>query len=282
MFANSTSRKRLITVLSLMLCFLLLVPVAEAGKKKKKKKKKKPQQTPTTETTPAPPAGLSTPPAAVLQANRHITAYQPAAASEALSGVADETSAWVGTARGRILTLKREYDSAETELRQAADLDPKNPAPVLFLGDASSYAGKPGTAGDAWAQAETRARALLSVKADDADALYFLGIAQQRQKRFADALKTLEQAKSLSPGDPMIDFEIGATNVYLQNWQRAFDSLSAAIDKNPGMAYAYYYRGLAAGKVNKKDILYNDLDHFVKMAPDAPEASNAKQLLGAF
>jgi tetratricopeptide (TPR) repeat protein len=178
--------------------------------------------------------------------------------------------------------MKKDYEAAATELRQAADTDSKNPAPVLFLGDAFSYAEKRGQASDAWAQAETRARALLSVKADDADALYLLGTAQQRQKRFGEALKTLGQAKTLRPDDPMIEFEIGATNVYLQEWQKAFDSLSAAIEKNPDIAYAYYYRGLAAGKVNKKDVLYNDLDRFVKMAPDAPEAANAKQLLGAF
>jgi tetratricopeptide (TPR) repeat protein len=281
MLVKSTHHKRLITLLSLMLCLLLLAPTAEAGKKKKKKKKKA-APTATTEEASAPATGLSTPPAEVIEANHYLAAYDADAASKALSGLSADTSGWVGTANGRVLTLEKQYEAATKQLRQAADIDPANPAPVLFLGDAFAYAEKPAQASDAWAQTETRARALLAANENDADGLYFLGAAQQRQKRFAEALNTLERAKALRPGDPMIDLEIGVTHVYLQNWQQAFDRLSAAIDKNPGTAYAYYYRGLAAGKVNKKDILYNDLDRFVKMAPDAPEATNAKQLLGAF
>ena len=37
-----------------------------------------------------------------------------------------------------------------------------------------------------------------------------------------------------------------------------------------------------AAKLGRKDILYNDLDRFVKMAPEAPEAANARQILNSF
>ena len=58
--------------------------------------------------------------------------------------------------------------------------------------------------------------------------------------------------------------------------------MTAAIDQTPGIALAYYYRGLTAGKLDRKDLLYNDLDRFVRMAPDAPEAAYARRLLAAF
>ena len=67
-----------------------------------------------------------------------------------------------------------------------------------------------------------------------------------------------------------------------QQWQKAFDELGAALDRNPGVALAYYYRGLAAGKLDRKDVLFNDLDRFVAMAPTAPEADYARQLLSSF
>jgi len=48
-----------------------------------------------------------------------------------------------------------------------------------------------------------------------------------------------------------------------------------------GLAYAYYYRGLAAEKLGRKDLLINDLDRFLALAPNAPEAAQARALLNA-
>ena len=61
--------------------------------------------------------------------------------------------------------------------------------------------------------------------------------------------------------------------------QAAFDSLSQAIDLYSGYAYAYYYRALAADKIGKKDITVNDLDRFLRLAPNAPEAPKAERIL---
>ena len=54
--------------------------------------------------------------------------------------------------------------------------------------------------------------------------------------------------------------------------QAAFDALSQAIELYSGYAYAYYYRALAANQINRKDITVNDLDRFLALAPNAPEA----------
>ena len=60
--------------------------------------------------------------------------------------------------------------------------------------------------------------------------------------------------------------------------QAAFDQLSRAIDSYSGYAYAYYYRALAAIKIDRKDIAIEDLEWFLRLAPDAPEAPKAKRL----
>ena len=65
------------------------------------------------------------------------------------------------------------------------------------------------------------------------------------------------------------------------NNQAGFDQLSNAIDLNSGYAYAYYYRALAAEKIGRKDITVNDLDRFLRLAPDAPEAEKASRILQA-
>ena len=228
-------------------------------------------------------SGLAAPSAAAREADRHLNAYDTAAADAALEKTSDETTdAWIATARGRVLEQKKDYDAAAAELRRAADLDPRNPAPVLFLGDTRTYSGDKGSASDAYAQAEARARALLEADPKDPEGLYFLGVAQQRQRRFEDAAKALEEARSARPDDSGILYQLGATRFYQEQFQAAFDLLSEALEKNSGLAYAYYYRGLAAAKLQRKDLLFNDLDKFVKMAPNAPEAATAKQILASY
>ena len=274
----TTLKKTLALTATLAVVGLLLAADASAADGKKKKKKK----SSTTETTTEEATTQAEPPKEVKQARAHLAAFQTESAREALEPLANSNDAVVLTTRGRVDAQAKNYDSAVAALKQAADIDAASPAPSLYLGDAFAYSAKTTSANDAWKQAEARAKAMTAANPDSVEGLYFLGAAQQRQKKFADAAATFERARSLAPKDPEIAFESGVTFFYLEKWQQAFDSLSAAIDKSPDFAYAYYYRGMAAGKLDRKDLLFNDLDRFVKMAPEAAEAASAKQILSAF
>ena len=48
-----------------------------------------------------------------------------------------------------------------------------------------------------------------------------------------------------------------------------------------GFAHAYYYRGLCWDKLGRKDKMLSDLDRFVSLAPNAPEAERAAAILQA-
>ena len=76
-----------------------------------------------------------------------------------------------------------------------------------------------------------------------------------------------------------IVFQTGATQLFQKNWQAALDTLTRAIDMDSGIAYAYYYRGLAANGVGKKSLMVNDFDRFLFMASNAPEAEQVSRLL---
>lgn len=269
-------------VLPLAFAVFLLGADAEAGKKKKKDKKgKKPAATEAAQTeSPPAAAGLTAPPREVETAHRHLLAYETRQAREALADVA-ASDPWATTARGWLLQQENDLEAAAAESRRAAALDPTNPAPLLQLGESLTLAQKAG-AEEAYAEAATRAKALVEATGEDARALMYLGVAQQRQKRFDESAATLERARLLAPDDPMVLFHLGTTRFYQQRWQDAFDRLGAALERTPGIALAYYYRGLAAGKLDRKDLLYNDLDRFVRMAPTAPEADYARRLLAAF
>jgi len=66
-----------------------------------------------------------------------------------------------------------------------------------------------------------------------------------------------------------------------RNWGQAVETLTEALNKNSEIAYAYYFRALAADKVDRKDLLINDLNRFLALAPNAPDAARARRLLEA-
>lgn len=278
MSSRSDVRTYLLIGLSLALCALLLAPVAEAGKKKNKKKKKK-QAAPTTQVEQA-PAARQGPSKAVQAAFDHLRAYETGKARTALESVPDD-NVYAMTALGLVLEQEKDYGAASAKLRQAADRYAADPAPVFYLGETHIHTRDMAAADDAFAQAETRARAALAANPDDVEALYYLGASQQRQRRYDDAIATLEKARKADPDNAMVVYQLGATRAFQEQWQKAHDLLTEAIDIDSGIAYAYYYRGLAAGKMGRKDLLINDLDRFLAMAPSAPEADNAKKIRGA-
>ncbi len=278
------SKKRLLTLCWLLVGCLVLGAAddAFAGKKKKKKKKKKKRdkaevtESVDSTTTSAAPA----PPKVVGKVQTRLLAYDTQAARDLLAGETIDSNVHLAIADGRVLDQEAKYSKAIDRLAAAVEMASDDPAPLVYLGEAHLRAGSTSAANDAFARAEQRAKALLGSSASDATTLYYLGVAQQRQKRFGEAIATLEQARDESPRDPLVVYQIGATHAFQRDWSEAIDALTASIELDPGIAYAYYYRGLAAGEAGRKDLLVNDLDRFLAMAPNAPEAEQARRLLG--
>lgn len=280
----STHRRRIHTLTWLLALALLLGAADEglAGRKKKDKGKKKKnkqdsaQQAEESQT----PASKDAPPKVVQEIDTRLKAYDTAAARGLLVGASTDSSVHLKVAEGRVLEQEAKYADAIQRLSTAATEASSDPAPLVFLGEAYLRTDNAASANDAFARAEQRARAILAEAPADAEALYHLGVAQQRQKKFTEALATLDKARAESPRDAMIHYQIGATQAFQRNWTAAIDALTRAIEIDPGIAYAYYYRGLAAGQAGRKDLLVNDLDRFLAMAPNAPEAEQARRLLG--
>jgi Tfp pilus assembly protein PilF len=79
----------------------------------------------------------------------------------------------------------------------------------------------------------------------------------------------------------MTNYQIGFGYLYEKQWQKAKDALDKVVAADPKYAHAHYYRGLAWDKLGRKDNMLIDMDTFVKLAPDSPEASKAQALLAA-
>lgn len=115
----------------------------------------------------------------------------------------------------------------------------------------------------------------------DADAWLQLGIARQRLGQYSKAIEALERARELEPGRAETLYQLGRTYAFAERWQDALNVLNAAIERDSGLAYAYYYRGLTANRLGNKERTINDLDRFVTLAPKAPEAERARRIVRA-
>ncbi len=212
---------------------------------------------------------------------RKLLAYDPEAARAELGDLARRESCETLTALGRIEEQERNYDKAARTLKKAGQTDPADPAPWVYLGETYLHQRSQGAATSAFREAEKRARAAVAKSPNDAEAHYYLGVARQRLGQLGAALESLGKARELEPRSPLPIYQMGVTKALDQKWQESVDLLTRALELQPSLAYAYYYRGQAAAKVNRKDMLIADLKRFLELAPEAPEAPLARRTLSS-
>ena len=259
-----------------LLLMLLVLPLAEGAQKKKgggKKNQGQQQPPPQGQETPPPPAAPGPPPAAVSTVDRNLWRYKTSEARSAVDSVAGQadSNGAVAVALGRVLEQERKYGESETRLRKATELAPSDPAAWVYLGETYLRQQNAGAADSAFRKAA-------EVAGGDN---YHLGVARARLRQYDEAVAALERARGADPGNPLIPYQIGFTRLLQEQHQPAFDQLTKAIEMDSGLAYAYYYRGLAADKLKRTDVLINDMEQFLKLAPNAPEAAVAKAVLRA-
>jgi len=221
---------------------------------------------------------------AVAAANEKLLAWQTGEARAALEPVkgAAATDAAVAAALAQTLVQEKKYSDAVAQLEAAARLAPADPAVQVALGDVYLLVKRTSDANAAFGKAAALAGEAVAKNAGDVHALFQLARAQQRLKQLDKAAAAFSRVVEASGGnDATALFELGVTQSFQGRWQEAFDTLSKALDKNKGIAYAYYYRGLAAEKLGRKDVLINDMGRFLYLAPNAPEASRAQAILNA-
>lgn len=218
---------------------------------------------------------------ALRQVDQKLLAYATKAAREALGGLAKEQKAGPLIALGRIYEQEKNYPEAANCFKKAGDMAPADPAPYAYLGEAYLHQKRQSEADAAFREVEKRAKAAVAKNANDAEAHYYLGLAQQNLRQYGAAEASLAKARQLSSGDPKPVYQLGVTKALQGKWQESVNLLTEALEINPNLAYAYFYRGQAASKVNRKDMLIADLQRFLELAPDAPEAPIARRTIAS-
>jgi tetratricopeptide (TPR) repeat protein len=210
-----------------------------------------------------------------------LLAWDTAGAREAFDRLSGRGGAAARVAAGRLLAQEGKLDEAVAALSAVVEAAPADPAPAIHLGSALTVAKRAEEAGQAFAMAAERAATGLQSAPEDVDLLVALGVARRHLGELPKAIGALERARELAPNKVEPTYELGVCHAISRNWGQAVDLLTQALEKNPRIAYAYYFRGLAADKVDRKDLLINDLNRFLDLAPDSPDAPRVRSILSA-
>jgi tetratricopeptide (TPR) repeat protein len=280
---QTNSRSKISLGLTALLAALLLAPfAAEAKPPKNKKPRNKPDQNqqqpaPSQEQpTPQGEPAQQSPPAGIDGVGEKLWRYQTGEARSTLGRFMDQAdkNAYVALANGRVLDQEKKYGEAEAQIRKATEMAPNDPAPFAYLGELYRHQDRHGDADNAFRRAADVARAK-----GGPEAAYYLGVAQQQLKQLDEAVATLQGASAPQPA--LIPYQIGVAYYLKGSWDAAVEQLDRAISMDSGLAYAYYYRGRAQDKKGRKDLLVNDMSRFLALAPNAPEAPQAKAILNS-
>ena len=260
------------TILAAALALSISVPTARA-------QETAPVPTPSPTATPAPP----TPSEIARGAGKKLDAFQATEARAALEPLVSQAGANVDVAiaLGRLLEQEKRYDESAGVLRKAAEAAPADGRIPLWRGETLLRARRTADANASFQKAADLAAAATAARPEDAGAFLVQGSALSRLRRYDEAMAALGKARELDGGSPATLYQMGATRAFQQSWADAVTLLTQSLEKDTGMALAYYYRALAHEKLGRKDLMIIDLDRFVKVAPTAPEAERARALLAA-
>lgn len=208
-----------------------------------------------------------------------LARWRHADARERLTGTENDGS--VAAAWGLLLVEEGQQDDGVARLRKAKSGDSADPAPPYWLGEALFMGGDYSGGTAEWAESARRAEALLAAQKDDARASFYLGAAKVRLKQFDEARSALETAAEGGWDGAMVSYQRGLSHAFAKEWQDAIKDLTATVEADPTYAHAWYYRALCWDKVHRTDRMLEDFEHFVQLAPNAPEAERARSILSA-
>ena len=150
---------------------------------------------------------------------------------------------------------------------------------AYFYGELLNQQKKRPEAKAAWQAAAKSAAAAVKADPTDATAQFYLGAALVRAKRFEEARKALHLAVRGGFNEPMVNHQIGLSYLFADKWKESKEAFDLGLTVDPRYAPMYFYRAMAWDKLGRKADMLIDLDRYVKLAPNGPDAGFAKAVL---
>ncbi len=205
-------------------------------------------------------------PAIEVELRRFTREELEQAASEGSLGKLDEGNKLLS--EGRPAEARAAYEEALADLE-----DPANHPPIL-RGIARTYY-QEGNAEMAIASLEKA----LAIAPDDPESLQLIISLLVAANREADAqayMARLPEGVKMDP-DALLNLGIKAYNE--GNFAGAVDYFERAVAENPGLADAYYYRGLSHLQLEHNAAALADFKKMLEIAPDHPRAGEAQEFV---
>jgi tetratricopeptide (TPR) repeat protein len=102
---------------------------------------------------------------------------------------------------------------------------------------------------------------------------------QLMDKKLDDALTSANQAVQLGASLPEAPYQRGIVLMTRKEYADAAGAFTKATQLDPAFAAAYYYAGLANSRVKRVDLMTNNFEKFIKLAPNAPERPEVESIL---
>ncbi len=188
----------------------------------------------------------------------------------------------VRTALGYLQALDGQYDQALSTLQTAARDASNDPVPEYLRGEVLRIKGSYSDGMPAWKSARGRAQRALKENPGDPRAAYWLAASQIRLEQYDAALKNLDVAADGGYPADHVNFQRGNAFLMKKDFEKAIDAFNRVEEIDRRFAHLYFYRALAWNQLGKKDRMLIDMDQFLKLAPNAPEADQARAFLSAY
>jgi len=169
--------------------------------------------------------------------------------------------------------------SGESNLMKMSKSSTVDAVAGYFYGEILNQQKKRQEATAAWQAAAKSAAAAVKADPTDATAQFYLGASLVRAKRYEEARTALRLAVRGGFDEAMVNHQIGLSYLFADKWKEAKDAFDLGLSVNPRYAPMYFYRAMAWDKLGRKDNMLIDLDQYVKLAPNGPDAGFAKSVL---
>jgi tetratricopeptide (TPR) repeat protein len=151
----------------------------------------------------------------------------------------------------------------------------------FYRGEVLYHQKKRGEAYAAWQAAAEGAGEKTAANPKDATAQFYLGASLVRAKEFGNARKALKKAKREGFDPAMVQHQVGLSYLFDKQWEKARREFDKGLEIDPRYAPMYFWRAMAWDKLGRTDNMLIDLDQYVNLAPNAPDAGKARALLSA-